>query len=122
MRGVIYIGAAALVALTALWAYRVNYAAQAAMNRVQALRSEITRQHEALVILRADWAYLNAPERLAALLAANGADLGLVPMAGAQFVALSALPLPPLESYWVRADPAVFLTADDDRLALQVTP
>lgn len=122
MRGVLYIAAAAVVALTALWAYRVNYAAQAAMDRAQALRAAITRQHEALVILRADWAYLNAPERLAALLAEHGAPLGLVPLAGAHFAALADLPLPPPESLWVRADPAVFLAAADDRLALQVTP
>ena len=121
MRGVIYIAAAAVVALTALWAYRVNYTAQAAMNRVQALRAEITRQHEALVILRADWAYLNAPERLAGLLAAHGEALGLAPMTGSHFAAFSALPLPRPESLWVRADPDIFLPGED-RLALQVTP
>ena len=122
MRGVIYIAAAAVVALTAFWAYRINYRAQAALDRVHALRGEIAPQHEALTVLRADWAWLNAPERLSALLAAHGAPLGLMPLSGAQFVALAELPPPPPESLWVRADPAIFLAVGDDRLALQVTP
>lgn len=122
MRGALYIAAAALVALTAFWAYRINYKAVAALDRVQALRAEIAREHEALVVLRADWAWLNAPERLSALLAAHGAALGLAPLSGAQFAALADVPSPPPESFWARADPGVFLATMGDTLALQGAP
>jgi hypothetical protein len=49
----------------------------------------VTDEREALQILRAEWAYLNQPERLARL-----ADrrLSLRPAAGAQFATLNHLP------------------------------
>lgn len=117
MRGAVYFVAAALVALSAFWAYRVNYAAQGAMDRVAALRSEIARQREALGILRADWAYLNAPERLARLVAQHHEALKLEPLAARHFLDLADLPRPPPESFWVRADPELFLTDPDPQPA-----
>ena len=122
MRGALYIAAAVLVALTAFWAYRISYKAVAALDRVQALRAEIAREHEALVVLRAEWAWLSAPERLSALLAAHGDALGLAPLSGAQFAALAEVPPPPPESFWARADPGVFPMTTGDTLALQGAP
>lgn len=120
MRGVIYFLAAAMVAVSAFWAYRINYAAQATMDEVAALRREIAAEREALVVLRADWAYLNAPERLARLLAEHGEGLALVPMAADRFLALADVPEPPAEAFWVRPDPSVFPLAPpgNDRLAM----
>lgn len=109
MRGAIYFAAAALVALTAFWTYRINYAAQEAGDRVTRLRGQIGREREMLVVLRAEWAFLNAPDRLARLLAEHGGDLDLAPMAGRHFAALDDLPPIPPETFWVRADPAVFM-------------
>jgi hypothetical protein len=117
VRGAVYFVAAALVALSALWAYRVNYAAQGAMDRVAALRSEIARQREALGILRADWAYLNAPERLARLAAEHREALKLEPLAARHFLDLADLPRPPPESFWVRADPGLLPKEPDPKPA-----
>ena len=61
----------------ATWAYRVNYATQEAMGRLADLRQEIAAEREAIAVLNAEWAYLNRPDRLRALVAANAAALGL---------------------------------------------
>jgi hypothetical protein len=76
---------------------------------VQAARAEIAAEREALAILRADWAWLNGPERLARLAAANAGALGLVPLAGDRFADVSEFPETPPDVFWARADPAVFL-------------
>src|SRR5690606_6275561 len=64
MRLTLYLSAIVLVAVCATWAYRVNYATQEAMNRVADLRAAIALEREALGVLRAEWAYLNRPDRL----------------------------------------------------------
>jgi hypothetical protein len=107
MRGAVYFAAAALVAASAFWTYEVNYEAKAALSRIDDLREAIATEREALVVLRAEWAYLNAPDRLARLAAEHADRLGLAPMDGAQFLALADLPEPPPESFWVRAEPSL---------------
>ena len=72
------LSAIVLVVICATWAYRVNYATQEAMNRVADLESRSPREREALAVLNAEWAYLNRPDRLRALVAANAEALGLV--------------------------------------------
>ena len=71
MKLVLYLSAAVLVVVCATWAYRVNYATQEAMDRVADLRSEIAGEREALAVLNAEWAYLNRPDRLSALVSAH---------------------------------------------------
>lgn len=95
MRVVLFLSAAVLVAVCATWAYRVNYATQEALNRVADLQAAIAREREALAVLRAEWAYLNRPDRLAALVAGPGAVLELVPLAPEQFGAVSMVAFPP---------------------------
>jgi hypothetical protein len=113
MRGAVYFGAAAVVVGAAFWTYRVNYDATEALVRVETLRQQITAQREALVVLRAEWAWLNAPERLAALNASHAEALALQPMAGTHFYDLAALPSPPPETFWVRVDPALLAPQAD---------
>ncbi len=115
MRGALYVAAAGAVAAAAVWAYRVNYDAQGALERVAALRAEIAREREALAVLRAEWAWLNAPDRLQALVGRDAAALALLPMDGARYVALDDIPLPPPESFWAHADPGAFWRAAPGR-------
>jgi hypothetical protein len=102
MRAPIYFAAAGLVAASAFWAYRVNYMAQEAQVRVAALRAEIGREREAIAVLRAEWAWLSAPDRIRRLAEANAEALALVPLGGAAFLDLAAIPRVPPE---VPADP-----------------
>lgn len=102
MRGALYFLAAAVVAVAAFWTYRVNYDAKEALARIQRLHRQIAIEREALVVLQAEWAFLNAPHRLADLADRHAEALGLVPMDGARFAVLDTVPLQ--EAFWARAD------------------
>ncbi len=91
-----YLSAVALVVICATWAYRVNYATQAALGRVASLRAEIASEREAVAILRAEWAYLNRPDRLAALIDLHRDALDLAPLTPEQFVEVETVAYPPL--------------------------
>jgi hypothetical protein len=82
----------------AFWAYRENYATQASLREMDRLRAEIADLREALALQKAEWAYLNRPERLRDLVALNFERLPLLPLAPGQFRAVGdvALPPPPL--------------------------
>lgn len=95
MKVALYLSAAVLVAVCATWAYRVNYATQDALGRLADLRAAIAAEREALSVLNAEWAYLNRPDRLAALVAGPGAALGLVPLTPEHFGEAAMVAFPP---------------------------
>ncbi len=95
MRWALYLSAAVLVAVCATWAYRVNYATQEALNRLADLRAAIAAERESLSVLNAEWAYINRPDRLSALVAGPGSELGLVPLAPEQFGDVVMVAYPP---------------------------
>lgn len=95
MKLLLRLSAIVMVVVCATWAYRVNYATQEAMNRVADLESAIAAEREALAVLDAEWAYLNRPDRLRALVAANAATLGLVELTPAHFGEVAMVAYPP---------------------------
>ncbi len=95
MRILIYIMCSALVVAVAYWAYTENYTTQASNRRVDELHRQIAKENEAISILRAEWAYLNRPERLAELADLNFERLQLVPLAAQHFAELDTIPMPP---------------------------
>ena len=95
MRLVLHLSAVVLVVVCATWAYRVNYATQEALNRVAELEAEIAREREALAVLDAEWAYLNRPDRLRALVTASAKALGLVELTPEQFGETAMVAYPP---------------------------
>jgi hypothetical protein len=98
MRAVLYVlSFLGLIAL-GFWAYRENYATQAALKEVEGLQRQIVGLREALSVQRAEWAYLNRPDRLRDLTTANFDRLGLLPMEPTQFgtAAEVAYPAPKL--------------------------
>lgn len=103
MRPVLYVlSFLALIAL-GFWAYRENYATQAALKEVEGLQRQIVGLREALTVQKAEWAYLNRPDRLRELATANFDRLGLMPMEPSQFgaaaqVAYPAAKLPQISS------------------------
>jgi hypothetical protein len=94
MRPVLYV--LLFLALIALgfWAYRENYATQAALKEVEGLQRQIVGLREALSVQRAEWAYLNRPDRLRDLATANYDRLGLLPMEPSQFGAAAQVAYP----------------------------
>lgn len=78
----------------AFWAYRENYSTRAAQSELRAMQREIGALQEELRMLRAEWAYLNRPERLRALVALNFDRLGLMPMTPEHFGAIDQVAYP----------------------------
>ena len=85
MRPVLYVLTFLAVIALGFWAYRENYATQAALREVRGLQAEIADLREALSVQRAEWAYLNRPDRLRELTTLNFDRLGLLPMEPGQF-------------------------------------
>ncbi len=80
MRPTLYIAAFLSVMALAFWAYRENYATQQALRDRAGLEQQIAALNEALAIQRAEWAYLNRPDRLRELVTLNFDRLGLLPL------------------------------------------
>lgn len=85
MRSLLYVMTSVLVIGLAFWAYHENYRTQEALNEAEALQREIGLERQRLAMLKAEWAYLNRPERLRELAELNFERLGLLPFAPEQF-------------------------------------
>jgi len=64
MRNLFYIITFGLIITLAYWAYQENVKTQMAMKRSEELQVEIGKARAKLAVLKAEWAYLNRPERL----------------------------------------------------------
>ena len=78
----------------AYWAYVENYRTQAAIAEVRTLHTEIGQAHERLSMLRAEWAYLNRPDRLRDLADLNYKRLELMPLMPDAFGRIGDVPYP----------------------------
>ena len=97
MRTLLYILSTLAVVGLAFWAYRENYATQQALKETERLHVDIRAAHARLAVLRAEWAYLNRPDRLRELADLNFDRLNLFPLRPDQFGLVDevAYPLPP---------------------------
>jgi hypothetical protein len=111
-----FLSLAAAVAVMALafWAYRENYATQQALRDQRQVQRDIAALREAIAVQRAEWAYLNRPERLSALAVANFDRLGLLPMTGEAYGTIAEVPLP------VATDPPAIDNAVDTAATGQI--
>ena len=95
MRSMFFIVTALAVMGMAFWAYTQNYRTQASLREAEALRVEIAELRETLGVLRAEWAYLNRPDRLRELADLNFDRLGLLPLSPEQFGRADQVTYPP---------------------------
>jgi hypothetical protein len=119
MRSVLYtLGTFAVVGL-AYWAYKENYATQEALRRVEALQHDIGKSREELNVLRAEWAYLNRPERLRELSDLNYEALQLVPLSPESFGDVDQVAYPKLDPADISdpVDTMAEITGDAEALA-----
>ena len=88
------------VMASAFWAYRENYATQAQLKEMAAVQDQIASLRDEIAMQKAEWAYLNRPNRLRDLAAMNFDKLGLMPLTALQLGAVSDVAMPqadPLE-------------------------
>ena len=80
MRSFLFVLAGLAVMGLAFWSYQENYKTREALSEVRNLHTQIGRNYERLRMLRAEWAYLNRPDRLSDLAELNFDRLGLLPI------------------------------------------
>ena len=105
MRPVLYVISFLAMLGLAFWAYRENYATQHQLKEMAKVQDEIAALRDEFGLERAEWAYLNRPDRLRDLTALNYDRLGLLPLEPEQFGQVDQTAYPP--STFPAAMPAV---------------
>ncbi|MEQ8366755.1 MAG: cell division protein FtsL [Roseicyclus sp.] len=95
------------------WAYHQTILTQHAVREVERLQRDIGQERERLSILRAEWAYLNRPDRLRELADLNFERLGLMPLSAEQFSRAAQIPFPRPEPVEAVLDSASTAEAED---------
>jgi hypothetical protein len=95
MRSLLYILTVLSVIGLAFWAYQENYRTQAEIDRTDKINADIGKARARLSVLRAEWAYLNRPDRLRDLTEVNFQRLGLLPLRPDQFGKVDQVAFPP---------------------------
>ncbi|NSX54732.1 cell division protein FtsL [Parasulfitobacter algicola] len=114
MKTFLFITSALAVMGLAFWAYHENYKTQQALAEVRTLNNAIAESRERLSVLRAEWAYLNRPDRLRDLADLNFDSLGLLPLSPEQFGQVDQIEFPD--------DPQIALTNEVEIFATQEAP
>ncbi|GGB23515.1 hypothetical protein GCM10011505_00900 [Tistrella bauzanensis] len=89
---VLLLGCTAAIAAGLFW---VKYRVASLEDAYVARNAELLREQESIHVLKAEWAYLNNPDRLERLAAEY---LETAPVQGRQLVSLASLPLPRTET------------------------
>ena len=86
---VIHLLVIGMLIFAAAYVYRIKMESTARVERVLRLRAEIREQRDAIAVLRAEWAKLDAPLRLQGLAERH---LALKPLVATQYDSLKNLP------------------------------
>ncbi|MFP4044764.1 MAG: cell division protein FtsL [Rhodosalinus sp.] len=95
MRTLLFVTTALAVIGLAFWAYQQNYRTQQTISETEALQDRIAAARARLGVLRAEWAYLNRPDRLMALAEISYERLELLPFRPEQFGRADQVAYPP---------------------------
>lgn len=114
MRPLVYVLSFLAVLGLGFWAYREHYQTREALGEVNSLQREIADLREALNLQRAEWAYLNRPDRLRELSTLNFDRLGLMPLQPEQFGDIASVAYPAVEPDFAPIDNSVSVSGQTD--------
>jgi hypothetical protein len=97
MRALLSIISFVAVMALAFWAYRENYATQTQLKDMAKVQDQIAALRDEIAMQKAEWAYLNRPNRLRDLAAMNFDRLGLMPMTPLQLATVADVTMPVAE-------------------------
>jgi hypothetical protein len=95
MKVIAYFLAALLAVSAGFWSYQENYRTRASLKDLAQLQHRIGVAHARMDMLKAEWAYLNRPDRLRQLADMNFKRLGLLPMMPSSFGNIADVSFPP---------------------------
>lgn len=98
MRMVLFVLSAGMVIGLSVWAYQENYRTQAMIGETERLQREIGEARARLAVLKAEWAYLNRPDRLRDLTEINYNDMQLLPLRPDQFGRIEQVAFPSVDA------------------------
>jgi cell division protein FtsL len=101
----------ACIAMLAAGVYLVKYSVQDVQRNVAAVKRDLAAERESLHLLKAEWAYLNRPERLRKL---ADRHLDLVPLDSRTINQVGVLPAAATVEESVQQDGLVHTVAADD--------
>jgi len=82
--------------LALIMVYGQKYRTEEVQSQVIALQSEISIQRQTMSALDAEWAYLNQPSRLQAIVERHAEVLNVAPIQVAQYGAIEDVPMRPI--------------------------
>ncbi len=74
-----------------LWAYKTNYASRSALLRVETINKQIDYERYQIKTLKAEWEFLNRPERLRKLVEYYFDELRLMPISPQNFISFNRM-------------------------------
>ncbi|MEM6971278.1 MAG: hypothetical protein AAF577_00620 [Pseudomonadota bacterium] len=95
MNRIVFLSSVVVILGFAAVAYGINYRTTETLRDIDRLRMQIADARETVQVLHVEWAHLNRPDRLAALVERHGDVLGLAPLGPDHFGAVEAVPYPP---------------------------
>lgn len=107
---VLHVVAIGALVSSALYAYTIKYDTTLHAEQLTKLKAKVTREREAIAVLKAEWQHLNRPERIQPL---ADRHLALQPLAIGQIVRIQDLPMkgPKVDSIGRKMEDLGLLTA-----------
>lgn len=94
MKPLLYLLSFAFLIGLGFWAYEENYQTKQIVNEAEQMQTQIAQARARLGVLRAEWAYLNRPDRLRELAELNFDALALLPITPDQFGRMDQIEYP----------------------------
>lgn len=80
MRITLFISFFVFCVISAIWAYQMNYETRDKKKKIIEIDRKINFTLNRIDLLKAEWAFLNSPERLSKLVDENFLNLNLIPL------------------------------------------